>query len=250
MVSQISLGFIQHGFRYPQHPSRHDPTLLHLAFKEFIKIVISLGLLWRQNIRKSSTSSHVADWERGSNVFPLHNSTRYSSDGLYSDTMIVDTASSHQSVLTDDNMDENNLRTIYHNDEPSDNQSEWPTPQHMFVLAGLYAVHQTIVSRHPSFTAAIIFIILQDGSLIRFADARTISIIRLLLIFFTTGQMKFILDSQIPSSYWTSAMLQVRLTLSINCVAHRDPHVIRWPLCSFKNFSPSSVTTAVRPTPC
>jgi len=207
LVSQISLGFIQHGFRYPQHLSRQDPTLLPLAFKESIKIVISLGLLWRHNIRKSSNrsaSSHAAGGDN--NIFPLHNSTRYSSDGLYSDTVIFDTASSHQSVLTGDDLDESNLRTIYH-DDASDNQSEWPTRHHtylLFVLAGLYAVRQTI-----------------DGSLIRFADARTIRIIRILLIFFTAGQMRFVLDSPIPSSYWTSAMLQVCLIISI-LVWHLD----------------------------
>jgi len=224
LVSQISLGFIQHGFRYPQHLSRQDPTLLPLAFKESIKIVISLGLLWRHNIRKSSNrsaSSHAAGGDN--NIFPLHNSTRYSSDGLYSDTVIFDTASSHQSVLTGDDLDESNLRTIYH-DDASDNQSEWPTRHHtylLFVLAGLYAVRQTIVSTHPSFTVAVVLITVQDGSLIRFADARTIRIIRILLIFFTAGQMRFVLDSPIPSSYWTSAMLQVCLIISI-LVWHLD----------------------------
>lgn len=158
-VSQISLGFIQGGFRNPQHPSRQDPTLLPLAFKELIKIVVSLVLLWRQNIRrarKAGTTSHAANWKGESHVLPLRNLTRYPSDGLDSDEVIFDAESSHNSGLSDSTMNETDFGTNYYDAEAFD-QPEWPTRQHMCVvsmLAGLYVVHQSVVSRHPPFTMA------------------------------------------------------------------------------------------------
>jgi hypothetical protein len=69
----------------------------------------------------------------------------------------------------------------------------------------------------------------QDGSLIRFADARTIRIIRLLLIFFTAGQMQLILDDYIPFNHWTSAFLQVCFGLliirGVQC-SEADPELV------------------------
>lgn len=120
---------------------------------------------------------------------------------------------------SDNGIDEHDFRMLYPNDDESDGQSPWLTRQDLYpmvALAGLYVVLQTVVSHPNSFTTALVATDIQNGSLIYFADARTIRITRLLLIFFTAGQMKLILDEHIPSNYWTSALLQVYCVLMVS----------------------------------
>src|ERR1700728_2997779 len=74
----------------------------------------------------------------------------------------------------------------------------------------------------------LLFIKYQDGSLIHFADARTIRIVRLMLIFFTAGQMQLVLGEYIPSNYWTSAFLQVRFISPNTGWTQSDESDIDW----------------------
>jgi hypothetical protein len=152
LLSQVFLGFIQHGFRDAHHPSRQDPTLATLAAKEAIKIVISLVLLWRQN-RQSNASVYVSVWNGEGDVLPLRNSRGDLSEEVDAATLLFDAGSSDHPVFPDAELEEPDMRNLQHGDEGSDSQSSWPTRQQIypiFALAGLHALHQFTVSAHTS----------------------------------------------------------------------------------------------------
>jgi len=96
-------------------------------------------------------------WDEESSVLPLRNS-RESSDGLESAGVTFDAESSHRQTFSDDGQDEHNT---FLRENESDSQSAWPTLRQiypMLALAGIYVVHQSVVSCRPSITMALALI--------------------------------------------------------------------------------------------
>ncbi|KIM80271.1 hypothetical protein PILCRDRAFT_540054 [Piloderma croceum F 1598] len=155
-------------------PSCWSPKYLSDFFtaQESIKILISLGLLWRQNRKTlNSTSSLATHWD---DILPLSNSKRDLEDD--SAPVLFDVEPLHRRASSDNGIDGHDFKMLYPNDDECDGRSPWPVP-----MADTTRIVSDGCVGRPWLTDK------QNGSLIYFADARTIRITRLLLIFFTAG---------------------------------------------------------------
>ena len=117
-----------------------------------------LALLWRENRRKadSSTSSHVGPWKDDETLL-LQNSRRNSSDGSDFVGVPFDAESLHRRAFPN----EHDLLSANPHDEGSDSHRSLGPLRHQvyqfIILAGLYAVHQSVVSLCTSFISTHIY---------------------------------------------------------------------------------------------